>query len=327
MLPGRPTGVRRNSGIAHVVRVTRRAGPSLPAMTNGPGAADLNPDPKIDMGRWWMSLLSRHRRAAVAAGALFLGAPLLFTGPAHAEPGPAPGAPVQESGQAVVFSGDGLLGVACGAKPDVGSVTVPAESTLRVVNNTGRRARLLLDGSAQGEIASGATADVLFRRGPVQLALKPVCVLSEESAVRVEVAAAPPPQSTPGRPTANPTTSAPGRPPTTRPVEEAPRPPASPRVGATPSVGVSATPSESVLPTPDPGAPVGDVPLPAAGLGGSPADPGDGAAAEPMASVEPVRDTGPIGLLALVATVCVVGVSAGAIRAIIAQRTSRTAPA
>jgi hypothetical protein len=50
----------------------------------------------------------------------------------------------------------------------------------------------------------------------------------------------------------------------------------------------------------------------------------DGAAAEALASVEPVRESGPIGLLALIATVCVVGASAGAIRAIIAQRASRT---
>ncbi|MEV7228434.1 MULTISPECIES: hypothetical protein [Polymorphospora] len=275
-----------------------------------------------------MSLLSRHGRAAVAVGALFLGAPLLFGGPAYAEPGPAPGAPVQESGQTVVFSGDGLLGVACGAKPDVGSVTVPAESTLRVVNNTGRRARLLLDGSAQGEVAAGATADVLFRRGPVKLALKPVCVLSEESAVRVEVAAAvPPPQSAPGRPTAQPTTPTPGRPSPTRPVEETPRSTVAPRAAATPSAGVSVTPSTAPTSTPGSEGPASGGPVPAAGLDLPPADPGDDAAAEPMASVEPIRDTGPIGLLALVATVCVVGVSAGAIRAIIAQRTSRTAPA
>ena len=35
------------------------------------------------------------------------------------------------------------------------------------------------------------------------------------------------------------------------------------------------------------------------------------------------QDSGPIGLLAIIAAVCVVGVSAGAIRAIISQRASR----
>ncbi|MFY1674324.1 hypothetical protein ACN27G_30975 [Plantactinospora sp. WMMB334] len=39
---------------------------------------------------------------------------------------------------------------------------------------------------------------------------------------------------------------------------------------------------------------------------------------------QPSRPTGPGPLLALVATVCVVGVSAGAIRAIFAQRTTQT---
>ena len=49
-----------------------------------------------------------------------------------------------------------------------------------------------------------------------------------------------------------------------------------------------------------------------------------GPAQEPAGSVEPARNGGSTGLLALIATVCVVGVSAGAIRAIIAQRATRT---
>jgi hypothetical protein len=38
---------------------------------------------------------------------------------------------------------------------------------------------------------------------------------------------------------------------------------------------------------------------------------------------ESTPDDGPIGLLALTATVCVVGVSAGAVRALISQRANR----
>lgn len=47
------------------------------------------------------------------------------------------------------------------------------------------------------------------------------------------------------------------------------------------------------------------------------------AAAEPVAAMEPMRGTGPIGLLALTAAVCVMGVGAAAIRAIVSQRANR----
>jgi hypothetical protein len=47
------------------------------------------------------------------------------------------------------------------------------------------------------------------------------------------------------------------------------------------------------------------------------------AAAEPVAVMAPIRETGPIGLLALIAAVCVMGVGAAAIRAIVSQRANR----
>jgi hypothetical protein len=50
----------------------------------------------------------------------------------------------------------------------------------------------------------------------------------------------------------------------------------------------------------------------------------DMAAAEPVAAMQPMTDSQPIGLLAVIASVCVVGVAVGAIRAIVSQRASRT---
>jgi hypothetical protein len=50
----------------------------------------------------------------------------------------------------------------------------------------------------------------------------------------------------------------------------------------------------------------------------------DMAAAEPVAAMEPMADSQPLGLLAVIASICVVGVGAGAIRAIVSQRASRT---
>jgi hypothetical protein len=48
------------------------------------------------------------------------------------------------------------------------------------------------------------------------------------------------------------------------------------------------------------------------------------AAAEPVAAMESMPETGSIGLLALTAAVCVMGVGAAAIRAIVSQRANRS---
>ena len=53
------------------------------------------------------------------------------------------------------------------------------------------------------------------------------------------------------------------------------------------------------------------------------APPAEIAAAEPVAAMEPMSGTGPIGLLALTAAVCVMGVGAAAIRTIVSQRANR----
>ncbi|MEU4243049.1 hypothetical protein [Actinoplanes sp. NPDC026619] len=47
------------------------------------------------------------------------------------------------------------------------------------------------------------------------------------------------------------------------------------------------------------------------------------AAAEPVAAMTPMRESGPIGLLGLIASVCVMGVGAAAIRSIVSQRANR----
>jgi hypothetical protein len=47
------------------------------------------------------------------------------------------------------------------------------------------------------------------------------------------------------------------------------------------------------------------------------------AAAEPVSTLEPLPDGAPIGLLGLIASVCVLGVAAAAIRAIVSQRANR----
>jgi hypothetical protein len=75
---------------------------------------------------------------------------------------------------------------------------------------------------------------------------------------------------------------------------------------------VSGVPAASL--SPDPQA----APAAAAGAGS------DLALAEPVATMAPMPESGPIGLLALTAIVCVIGVAVGAIRAFVSQRASRT---
>ncbi|GAB7049271.1 hypothetical protein [Catenuloplanes indicus] len=275
---------------------------------------------------------SRITRRSLAA--LVAALPLL-TGAAAAN---------EESGEEIVFSGGGLIGLACGAKPNVGAISLPAESTLRVVNRTGYKAKLILDGVTQGEVGKGDAAKVLFHRGPVTVALKPNCVLTEEStSVRVTVRpparVAPPPAAprSPAEP-APAVAEAPPAAPEPRSPDAAPDRPTPGDTRPAPAAATSSTPPDRPTGTAEsarvPGitpsaVPTTQSPLPdplAAPLGGGGPDVAvAGVAAEPVAAVVPVEESGPVGLLALIATICVIGVSAGAIRAIIAQRAARAA--
>ncbi|GAA0810680.1 hypothetical protein [Spirilliplanes yamanashiensis] len=300
----------------------------------------------------------RHRAAvlAVLAAAPVVALSVFAGGAADA---------ATESGEQIVFNGGGLLGLSCVARPDVRSITVPADSTVRVVNRTGYRARLLLDGATQGEIQNESSAEVLFRRGPVTLKLKPSCVLSEESrTVRVSV------EPARAEPTPSPEAPAAAGDPEPAPSVSAPAPGTLPDGGGTSggtgvrggmpnavpgpqrssgaglpdsglsggSGGTAARPgatAQAGRPVVVPGMPPGENPLLVPGpptLDLSPAGAPDGGlptaadgsmAAEPVAALDPLTETGPVGLLAIIATVCAAGVTAGAIRAIVSQRANR----
>ena len=302
----------------------------------------------------------RHRAAvlAVLAAAPVVALSVFAGGSADA---------ATESGEQIVFNGGGLLGLSCVARPDVRSITVPADSTVRVVNRTGYRARLLLDGATQGEIQNDASAQVLFRRGPVTLKLKPSCVLSEESrTVRVSVEApraepsptpdepvsagdpepapspsAPAPGALPDGGGTSAGTGAPGGMPNTVPGPQRSSGAGLPDSGLSGGSGVvavrpgaSAQAGRRVV---VPGMPPGENPLlvpgpptldlmPPEASGGAAEGPSGGdrpMAAEPVAALDPLTETGPVGLLAIIATVCAAGVTAGAIRAIASQRANR----
>ena len=83
--------------------------------------------------------------------------PLLTTGTASADQ-------FEGGGRQVIFGGGGVLGLSCRLSPTVESMTVPAESTLHVVNRTGHDAGWSWP-ARPGLGPGGRRAEVVFRRG------------------------------------------------------------------------------------------------------------------------------------------------------------------
>ncbi|MFI1992429.1 hypothetical protein [Actinoplanes sp. NPDC020271] len=119
-----------------------------------------------------MSRQFRYRMAALVASGLIFGVPLLTNGTASADQF-APG------DRRIIFDG-GMLGFSCGSQPNVEKLTVPAESTLHVINRTGHDARLELAGRPGGVIPDNGAAEVLFRRGITPVILMPDCSGSDD---------------------------------------------------------------------------------------------------------------------------------------------------
>jgi hypothetical protein len=317
-----------------------------------------------------MSRQVRHRLTAVVLGGLLLGAPLLTNGTANAEQ-------AEAGGRQIVFAGGGVLGLSCRSTPEVGALTVPADSTVRVVNRTGHSAKLRLGGTTKGTVPDDGATEVVFRRGTTAVLLSPNCALGAESTPVMVTAtpsapatmpdpipapsdtAVPVSPSNPGSPSASDggsglpgTTTSPPRsqtppgqskPGTTKPhtlrpgtrpaattVQAMPQGGAATRIRTRSTTGTgSTTPTFAGMPPGSRKTIVGGVPtldLPPTTTDAAPAaavPPSNMAAAEPVAAMEPMRDGGPIGLLAVVAVVCAVGVATGAIRAIASERASR----
>ncbi|MEV7621621.1 hypothetical protein [Actinoplanes sp. NPDC089786] len=319
----------------------------------------------------------RHRVTALTLGGLLLGVPLLTNGTASAEQ-------VEAGGRQVVFDGGSMLGLSCRSTPDVSSLTIPAESTVRVVNRTGHPARLRLGDTVKGTVPDDGSAAVVFRRGTTAVQLTPSCALGAESTPLL-VTATPEPTGLPGEeleptpddttddvesPTAAPsdsgTPAAPGsalpdtpattgrptrtatsttRPAKTQPVgERTVTPAAAVAIPTMPQGGAAttkvrtkvlrgtagSTPTFAGMPPGEQKTIVSDVPtldLPtmseAAAMTPA-APPSEIAAAEPVAEMRPMPEKQPVGLLAVVAGVCALGVAFAAIRSFVSQRASRS---
>ncbi|MFI5936137.1 hypothetical protein [Actinoplanes sp. NPDC051494] len=320
----------------------------------------------------------RNRVTAIVFGGFLLGAAVATTGTANA-------GQVGSGGRQVVFAGGGMMGLSCRSTPSIESLTVPAESTLRVVNRTGWGAKLLLNGDSRGTVADDATTEVVFRQGTTAVLLDPGCPIGEQT-TPVMVTATPtttpfpdetltPPEPPDGEASVDPSDSvepsASGPDSGTTPATESPEPspttaepgPVSPPAPTTHSPATSGTSGSTRTAAPfvplgrktpkvntDPmtgtesgggpvlsGIPAGDekvaldgvpdIALPATTTEAAPPlDAGSDrpvAAAEPVMRMTPITPSRPIGLLTLVAVVCVLGVGTGAIRAFVSERASR----
>jgi hypothetical protein len=238
----------------------------------------------------------RHRFAAVLAAA-FAGGALLAPGAAVASP----------SSHTVTFNGGcGLLGLGASSQPDTGSLVVRSGSTVNFVNHLGQTAQLIVNGETRGSIPADNGVGILFRQGSVTVAMMPGCALGTNGAGSVTVATE---SSSPGAPGGSPPGG--GSPGSNHP---AVRPSSSRGAAERPSPTPSAGASGSL----DPSAALGAAALPG-GSAPNVAPSGDMVAVGAVGPATPAH-RGPAGLLAIIATVCLLGVSIAAIRAIVAQR-------
>jgi len=250
-----------------------------------------------------MSMSIRHRAGLVFAG-LVMSAPLLGFGTANA------------ATTTITFSGQPLLGIstlACPSTPSQSTIKVTAGMTVNFVNRTGKTATLWA-GDSQKDLPDKSLVPVTFTQGPASVIVQmlPKCSLDlgkhVQMTVKVDAAGA--------KPTNAPTTRA----------ASGSGSAATPRSSHTTS---AIAPSTSPTPTPTKSSPAAVAATDSGTSNGgdnnpfAPA-PTSAAKAPIIGSVSPAQPRSASGLLTLIATVGVVGVSAAAIRAILAQRASRT---
>ncbi|WP_432833463.1 hypothetical protein [Dactylosporangium sp. CA-092794] len=282
-----------------------------------------------------MANLSGHRsavRLAATAAALAAAALTVAAGPVSA----APATPTVE------FTGGSVLSLlVCKSEPSAGDVSVPADSRVNFVNRLGQDAFLKVDGKSVASVPPNQQVPVVFKKGPVEVAMTFDCgvgVVQQFKPVSVGVTA--PPAAPAGQSTTGPAKTAPAK------TQAPPNGPAGAAAGAANNVitdrtgaaarGTRTAQGQTAAPAAtDTADDLGTEPIDPAlldpsataapGVGVDPSGAADDRVTveEPVAASGPARN-GPAGLLALVATVCVVGVGIAAIRAIIAQRASRT---
>jgi hypothetical protein len=266
-------------------------------------------------------------RVAAATAALLGAALTVGAGPVYAAP---------SGGPTVEFSGGSMLNLlVCKSSPSAGKVTVPADSRVTFVNRLGQTATLKVDGKAVSQIGANQAVPVVFHYGPADVSMTFNCgvgVVEEFKSVGVTVTSAPAANTAPAPGVGSTGTGAKGT------GGIAARSGASPTSGSRSSHGGGAGAKTNGTSPTDPAAastnnertePIdpslfGSDPSAVPLAAGAPSAPGDSQVyVEAAVPASGTPRNGPVGLLALIAAVCVVGVGIAAIRAIIAQRATR----
>jgi hypothetical protein len=260
------------------------------------------------------------RLVVILAAGVVAALPLLAAGPAEGAGSGGFRQAASASTPQIEFSsaGPGLL--TCGSKPSDDQLTVPAESTVIFVNKLGDDAMLRINGRDAKWVPEDHSSEVLFHTGTVRVEMVPDCGLSLSTDIKpVSVTVAMPAGSASVPSSRGPASSGAASPPgaSTTPSRRGSH---EDRASASPAGSASAASS---------GPPAGAIgSSPQMGAGDRPVAGDDQAVAAEPVSAEPSRKKdGPNGLLTLIAVVCLVGVSVGAIRAIAAQRATRTSVA
>ena len=267
-------------------------------------------------------------RVVTAAAALLGAALTVGASPVYAAP---------SGGPTVEFSGGSMLNLlVCKSSPSTGKVTVPADSRVTFVNRLGQTATLTVDGKPVSQVGANQAVPVVFHYGPADVSMTFNCgvgVVQEFKSVGVTVNSA----SGATNPAPAPATGATGA--GARGTGGIAARTGSTSANATKSAhgggtgaktnGTSTTDPASAGTNNDGTEPIdrsllGSDPSGAPLAAGVPSAPGDGQLyVEAPVPASGTPSNGPVGLLALIAAVCVVGVGIAAIRAIIAQRSTR----
>jgi len=268
-------------------------------------------------------------RVATAAAALLGAALTVGASPVYAAP---------SGGPTVEFSGGSMLNLlVCKSSPSTAKVSVPADTRVTFVNRLGQTANLKVDGSSVAQIGANQAVPVVFHYGPADVSMTFNCgvgVVEEFKSVGITVTSGgtglktPPPLVTGGAGStgAKGTSGIAARnggTPSTRSTHGGGSGAKTSGAGGTSPTDRAATSTDEGTETIDPSL-LGNDPSAAAAGAGGPSAPGNGQVyVEAAVPASGTPQNGPAGLLALIAAVCVVGVGIAAIRAIIAQRSTR----
>jgi len=240
--------------------------------------------------------------------ALATGTQVLWGLPAWADPPPK-----------VTFTASGIVPVSCGTHPNVTSLSVPENTAILIANETGVKGTVVVGGNNIIDISEGDGAKITLSIGQHEIKLVPQCmVVTGTDSVAVTITAKK------GGPTATPSAAT-----ATPPVSIGSPSPGAPTTAASAPTSSSTTPG--LPPTGSSGEVGSTMSAPVTPAGGALPSGAIVASSYPSATSSPpvevlqadgvrlddVVNPKDVRLLAVIATICVLGVTAAIIRSIV----------